>query len=103
MVSVLRTNQGPSRANIEKTSQLPGLILDVTECEQPIEKNLQQTEKCSGKGRQDNYDETEENTQKKNEDTKNHLRYTDRSNFQLSWVITKNYSTTPKVPKGIWR
>ena len=49
LVSVLRTNQGPSRANIEKTSQLPGLILNVTECEQPIEKNLQQTEKCSGK------------------------------------------------------
>ena len=33
----------------QKTSQLPGLILHVTECEQPIEKNLQQTEKCSGK------------------------------------------------------
>ena len=33
----------------QKTSQLPGLILNVTECEQPIEKNLQQTEKCSGK------------------------------------------------------
>ena len=96
---MLRTNQGPSRADIEKTSQLPGLILNVTECEQPIEKNLQQTEKCSGKGRQDNYDETEENTQKKNED----LRHTDRSNFQLSRVITKNYSTTPRVPKGIWR
>ena len=58
----------------QKTSQLPGLILNVTECEQPIEKNLQQTEKFSGKGRQDDYDETEENTQKKKEDTKNHLR-----------------------------
>ena len=58
----------------QKTSQLPGLILNVTECEQPIEKNMQQTEKCSRKGRQDNYDETEENTQKNNEDTKNHLR-----------------------------
>ena len=100
---MLRTNQGPSRADIEKTSQLPGLILHVTECEQPKEQNLQQKEKFSGKGRQDYYDETEENTQKKNEDTKNHLRYTDRSNFQLSRVITKNYSTTPKVPKGIWR
>ena len=33
----------------QKTSQLPGLILDVRECEHPIEKNLQQTEKCSGK------------------------------------------------------
>ena len=33
----------------QKTSQLPGLILNVTECEQPIEKNLQQTEKFSGK------------------------------------------------------
>ena len=58
----------------QKTSQSPGLIFNATKCEQPIEKNLQQTEKCSGKGRQDNYDETEENTQKKNEDTKNQLR-----------------------------
>ena len=49
LISVRRTNQGPSRANIEKPSQLPGLILNVTECEQLIEKNLQQTEKCSGK------------------------------------------------------
>ena len=33
----------------QKTKQLPRIILNVTECEQPIEKNLQQTEKCSGK------------------------------------------------------